>query len=242
LLNNEPGPRDWTQPAGVSRSLASPAPRVRNAVISMVAGSIALALGLLPLVGGHPTLILSTVGITAIVAGLTGFTRWSWAGFGTRLMSSIGAAFGAIGIVLTVAAVLHFSVAGGAAPQAAPVDPFGAPTVAPTAPGAAPTPAPTLPSVGLSATDARVAQYAGSAVFLLRHSHDMTGAYPDTLPSDPGSLIVTAAGSLRLPPDVRLSYTVRDDGSGFEMLALSDDDSVVIEFDTASGVLQWVHR
>lgn len=239
MLNNEPGPRDWAPSAAGSGPSIGLAPRARNAAISLITGSLAVALGLMPLFGGHPTLILSTVGITAILAGVAGLTRWSWAGVGIRVMSVIGVALGVIGILLTITSVLHIGLVGAAAPIQVPDGRYAAATGSPSA---VPTPTQTRPAVGLPPTDAQVAQYTGTVVVLLRHSHDMTGTYPGSLPTAPGALITTAAGSLRLPPGIRLSYTVRDDRSGYDMLGSTDDDSVVIEYDTASGMMQWVHR
>jgi hypothetical protein len=240
VLNNESGPRYWSPRGGFSGASGRAVPRGRTGegILSLVTGVIALALGLLPLFGSHITLLFSTVGITAIATGIVTLTRWRWAGFGTRLMSALGVAFGAVGIVLMLGSVVHAGLVS-AAPPAQPAVGLPGAGSTPSEP-ARPSTGETPPAAGLSATQAQVAQSAGTLVFLLRHSHDLTGGYPDSLPSTPGAFISTAAGPIQLPPNVRIDYFSHDDGSGYQLFGSTVDNSIAVEYDTETGVLEWV--
>jgi hypothetical protein len=185
--------------------------------------------------------VFSSVGISAIAAGVVALTRLRGAGLAQRFVPMLGVMFGGFGTVLMLLGLMSgHSFVTTTSPLGVPA-PLGAPlptAVASALPAPARTPAPA--STPAPRSNLMLAQYAGTVVYLLEQQHAQFGTYPTAVNADTTGMVVTTTGTVRLPVGAVMTYEPWPDGSGYELHLVQG--TAVIAYSSAIRQLEWVSR
>ncbi len=285
-----PGPRDWspsepsTPPSRPRRDLPplyAPSPLLTAARTSecaprrtrpwafatlsilLGAGSVVLAL-VEPQHQGVPSgFVVSTIGVTAIVAGVHAVRRARWGSAVSRVVGRIGVVLGAVGSALMLYALLAFGLVtvGVTLPALSlPALSLSAPSLsvpaqvpvadevvedatdASTSSAAGPaSPAPQAPpALTVEAERNALTQSVGSLSFVMRQQFP-SGVYPTELVvADQPSRLVLADGTplAALPEGTRVLYSVAADRTAWSITLVGAQHGAVATYSSAVGTVQ----